>query len=153
LREAPPSRKITVVKTLQTSDNAVKNTAHSAHVILGGYVVDDISADYAPEFLKQLYHLFFDREPDEEGFRTYMTELEAGAHPHDVVAALLQSDEFRTKWRQKMETDEKGRQPEQREGVGEGTPDRLIGLGAQQPAALATAREEDAPAGQTGEER
>jgi len=64
-------------------------------------VTERISADYAVEFITQLYSIFFDRKPDEVGFQHYLSRPHDGAPPHDVVASFLQSEEFQTLWRQK----------------------------------------------------
>jgi hypothetical protein len=56
--------------------------------------MEGLNEDYAPEFLTQLYRIFFEREPDPAGFQNYMGQLEAGRQPHEVVAEFLRSKEF-----------------------------------------------------------
>jgi SAM-dependent methyltransferase len=52
------------------------------------------AAGYDAEFVKHLYRVFFDREPDPCGFQTHMIALRSGVRPHDLVASFLRSDEF-----------------------------------------------------------
>jgi Domain of unknown function (DUF4214) len=63
-------------------------------------VIERISADYAVEFITQLYRIFFDRKPAEVGLQHYLSRLHDDAPPHDIVESFLQSGEFQTFWRQ-----------------------------------------------------
>jgi len=49
---------------------------------------------YDAEFLTGLYRVFFDREPDPDGFAHHLNALQSGMPPHELVATLLMSDEF-----------------------------------------------------------
>ena len=60
-----------------------------------------ISADYAVEFVSQLYRIFLNRKPDETGFQHYLSRLHDGALPHEIVESFLQSQEFQALWQQK----------------------------------------------------
>jgi SAM-dependent methyltransferase len=49
---------------------------------------------YDAEFVTGLYRIFFDREPDPQGFAHHVKSLQNGVPPHETVAAFLMSEEF-----------------------------------------------------------
>lgn len=46
------------------------------------------------QYLNDLYQMFFDREPDEGGYRFWMDKMNAGAGREEVFAGFANSDEF-----------------------------------------------------------
>ncbi|MGH7092561.1 MAG: glycosyltransferase family 9 protein, partial [Stellaceae bacterium] len=52
------------------------------------------SAAYDEIFVRKLYHIFHDREPDRGGFEAHLRALRAGTLPHELVENFAQSDEF-----------------------------------------------------------
>lgn len=49
---------------------------------------------YDEEFVTGLYRVFFDRDPDPDGFAHHLKALQSGVPPHQLVASLLMSEEF-----------------------------------------------------------
>ena len=45
------------------------------------------------DFVRGLYRVFFNRDPDEDGLRRYTQMLDAGLAPHELVALFLKSPE------------------------------------------------------------
>jgi 2-polyprenyl-3-methyl-5-hydroxy-6-metoxy-1,4-benzoquinol methylase len=54
----------------------------------------DWTKGYDQEFIFNLYRIFLGREPDPGGFQDYLSALNAGVPPHELVAALLHSEEY-----------------------------------------------------------
>jgi len=49
---------------------------------------------YDATFVKQLYHIFHNREPDADGFKSHLGALRSGREPHELVEEFLKSEEF-----------------------------------------------------------
>lgn len=71
-----------------------------------------LSSDYAVEFVTQLYRVCLQREPDATGLQHYLAELKAGRWPHELVASLLESEEFSSLWRRKLSPPSEGPDPD-----------------------------------------
>ena len=46
------------------------------------------------EYLNILYHTFFDRDPDEDGYNSWLSQLNSGASRKHVLAGFVNSQEF-----------------------------------------------------------
>lgn len=53
---------------------------------------------YDETFVKNLYRIFHEREPDPGGFEVYLNGLRSGRAPHELVAEFLNSTEFSNRW-------------------------------------------------------
>ena len=49
---------------------------------------------YDREYVTQLYRIILNRDPDPAGLEHYLSALKSGLPPHEIVAALLHSQEF-----------------------------------------------------------
>ena len=49
---------------------------------------------YGAIFVRKLYHIFLNREPDPDGFENHIHALRSGVEPHKLVADFLNSEEF-----------------------------------------------------------
>ncbi len=57
---------------------------------------------YGAQFVAELYRILFGREPDPTGFEYYVSSLSSGLQPHELVARFIESNEFTSRWRQKV---------------------------------------------------
>lgn len=55
---------------------------------------DQITEDRARDFVTQLYVAILGRAPDEEGLRTYVSQLQNGRPEGELIKAFLASDEY-----------------------------------------------------------
>ena len=54
---------------------------------------------YDTTFVRRLYHIFHNREPDPDGFEAHLRTLRSGRELHEVVEDFLNSEEFSARWR------------------------------------------------------
>lgn len=76
----------------------------------GSEAGENEDGSYEATFVRKLYHIFHNREPDRIGFEHHLSSLRAGTQPHELVENFLNSGEFSLRWplRQKAADDTSG---------------------------------------------
>ena len=75
----------------------LKNGTKNGAGIAQGFMESQefINKNYSnEEYLYVLYHTFFDRDPDADGYRNWLSQLESGASRRHVLSGFVNSHEF-----------------------------------------------------------